>query len=122
VTAGTRLATLDPQPFQEALAAAEASVMLAQAELAKLRSGLRPQEITQAREAMNQALAVVREAQRSFERQSSLLASGASSPRAVDAARAERRHLPPRRPRGPEMPGDAPVALAQGPTARARRP
>ncbi|ODU11319.1 MAG: hypothetical protein ABS84_00205 [Rubrivivax sp. SCN 71-131] len=80
MTAGTRLATLDPQPFQEALAAAEASVMLAQAELAKLRSGLRPQEITQAREAMNQALAVVREAQRSFERQSSLLASGGEQP------------------------------------------
>jgi HlyD family secretion protein len=90
VTKGTRMATLDARPYQEALAAAEASVRVAQAELNKLRRGLRPQEITQAQEAVNQALAGADNAERNFRRQSDLLASGASSQRTVDAARAAR--------------------------------
>jgi len=90
VTAGTRMATLDAQPYREALAAAEAAVRVAKAELDKLHRGLRPQEITQAREALNQALAVAKDAERNFLRQSELLASGASSQRTVDAARAAR--------------------------------
>ena len=88
VAAGTRLALLDPQPFQEALAAAEASVRVAQADLDKLRRGLRPQEVAQAREALRQAQATARDAERNFRRQSGLLESGASSQRLVDAARA----------------------------------
>ena len=82
VSAGARLAALDAQPYREALAAAQAQVQVAQAELAKLRRGLRPQEITQAREALRQAQALATE--------SSLLASGASSQRTVDAARTAR--------------------------------
>ncbi len=87
---GARMATLDPQPFEEALTAAEATVQLAQAELNKLRRGLRPQEITQAQAALNQASAVATDAERNYRRQSGLLASGASSQRTVDAARAAR--------------------------------
>ncbi len=90
VSAGARLAALDAQPYRDALAAAQAQVQVAQAELAKLRRGLRPQEITQAREALRQAQALAIEAERNFQRQSSLLASGASSQRTVDAARAAR--------------------------------
>lgn len=90
VTAGTRMAALDAQPYQEALAVAEATVQVAQAELNKLRRGLRPQEIAQTREALNQALAVANDAERNFRRQSELLASGASSQRTVDAARVAR--------------------------------
>jgi HlyD family secretion protein len=90
VRAGARLATLDPQPYREALAAAQAQVQVAQAELAKLRRGLRPQEITQAREALRQAQALANETQRNFRRQRELLSSGASSQRTVDAARAAR--------------------------------
>lgn len=90
VTAGTRMAALDAEPYREALAAAEASVRVAKAELDKLQQGLRPQEITQAREALNQALAVANDAERNYRRQSDLLASGASSQRTVDAARAAR--------------------------------
>ena len=60
------------------------------AELAKLRRGLRPQEIIQAREALRQAQAQALDAERNFQRQSSLLASGASSQRTVDAARTAR--------------------------------
>jgi len=88
VTAGARMATLDAQPYLEALAAADAAMRVAQAELAKLRRGLRPQEVAQAREAVNKALAVAGDTERNFRRQSWLLASGASSQRTVDAARA----------------------------------
>ena len=90
VGAGARLAALDAQPYRDALAAAQAQVQVAQAELAKLRHGLRPQEITQAREALRQAQALAGEAGRNFQRQSGLLASGASSQRTVDAARTAR--------------------------------
>ncbi len=90
VTTGARMAALDAKPYREALAAAEASVQVAQAELARLRRGSRPQEIAQAREALEQARAAATEAERNFERQSGLLASGASSQRIVDAARAAR--------------------------------
>jgi HlyD family secretion protein len=88
VSAGTRLAALDARPYRDALAATQAQVHVAQAELTKLRRGLRPQEITQAREALRQAQALATEAERNFQRQSGLLASGATSQRTVDAARA----------------------------------
>lgn len=88
VAAGARMAVLDAQPYQEALAAADAAVKIAQAELDKLKRGLRPQEIAQAREALNQTQAVAIDAERNYRRQGELLATGASSQRTVDAARA----------------------------------
>ena len=90
VSAGTRLAALDAQPYREALAAAEATAQVAQTELAKLRRGLRPQEITQARQALKQAQAAAVDTERNYQRQSGLLASGASSQRTVDVARTAR--------------------------------
>lgn len=90
VSAGTLLATLDAQPFQDALAVAQAGVALAQAEADKLHKGLRPQEIVQARAALNQALASQNEAERQLRRQSDLLPAGASTQQVVDAARAAR--------------------------------
>lgn len=90
VRAGERMAALDAQPYREALVAAQAQVQVAQAELAKLQRGLRPQEIIQAREALTQTRALATETERNFQRQSSLLASGASSQRTVDAARTAR--------------------------------
>lgn len=90
VAAGMHLASLDPEPYQEALAAAEASVRVAQAELSKLRRGLRPQEIAQAQEALHEAQAVARDAERNHRRQNSLYASGVSSERMLDAALAAR--------------------------------
>ena len=88
VTAGEVMARLDAVPYRERLAAAEAEHGAARAELDKLRSGNRPQEIAQARESVSQAQAAFTEAQRDFQRQSSLFESGASSQRTVDAARA----------------------------------
>ena len=89
VTAGMRMAELDAQPYREALAAAAANVQVARADLAKLRQ-VRPQEIAKAREAVNQAQAVVTDAERNYRRQRDLLATGSSSQRIVDAARATR--------------------------------
>ncbi|MFO7527278.1 MAG: secretion protein HlyD [Marinobacter sp.] len=90
VTAGTPLATLDAIPYKNSLAAAEADVLMARAELAKLRQGLRPQEIVQAREALEQAQSVAAEAERNYRRQSKLLQSGSSSQQTVDTALALR--------------------------------
>ncbi len=87
VTAGTVMAQLDAGPYRESLAAAEAELRAANAELDKLRGGNRPQEITQAQEHVSQAEAAFSEAERNFKRQNTLLESGASSQRTVDAAR-----------------------------------
>lgn len=90
VTAGERLALLDPKPYEDALAAAKAAVRVAEAEVGKLHGGLRPQEVTQAREALNRARAVAADAGRNYERQVGLLPSGAISQSTVDGARAAR--------------------------------
>src|SRR3546814_480327 len=86
VSPGARMALLDSQPYRDALTVTEASVQVAQAELNKLRRGLRPQEVAQSQAAVNQALAATRDTERNYRRQSGLLASGASSQRTVDAA------------------------------------
>lgn len=90
VTAGQRLAQIDPQPYADALAAAEANVMQAQANVDKLESGARPQEVLQARAGMREAEAAFKDAERNFERQAGLVESGASSQRLLDAAAAQR--------------------------------
>ena len=90
VTVGTVMAQLDAMPYREKVAAAEAELHSAEAELDKLRSGNRPQEIAQVRERVSQAQAASREAERNFKRQNTLLESGSSSQRTVDVARAAR--------------------------------
>jgi HlyD family secretion protein len=55
VTAGTVLARLDTAELEDAVAAAEAGLEAAQADLARLKAGARPGEITQAEEAVNSA-------------------------------------------------------------------
>lgn len=88
--AGAVMATLDPKPYKDSLAAAQAAVWLAEAELQKMQQGLRPQEIEQARAAVNQTMAVATEAEGNYRRQTKLLSTGASSQRTVDTARAAR--------------------------------
>lgn len=88
VQAGDKMATLDAQPYQEALRVAEATVALAEAELAKMKRGLRPQEISQAEQNVNQALAIERDTESNYRRQHDLYETGLSSQRALDAARA----------------------------------
>jgi len=90
VEAGETVAAIDPVPYQQALAVAAARVGQAQANLDRLESGSRPQEIARARAAVSEAQAAYDNARREFERQNGLLESGASSQRTVDAARSRR--------------------------------
>jgi HlyD family secretion protein len=90
VEAGQRVAQIDPEPYREALAVAEARVEQAHANLEKLKSGTRPQEVQRAHAAVREAQALADNAERDFDRQSGLFAAGAASEKAVDAARARR--------------------------------
>jgi HlyD family secretion protein len=90
VEAGDVVAEMDPVPYEDALAVADARVGQAQANLDRLESGSRPQEIARARASVNEAQTAHANAEREFERQSGLLVSGASSERVVDAARSRR--------------------------------
>ncbi len=90
VEAGDVVAEVDPVPYRDALAVADARVGQAQANLDRLESGSRPQEIARARASVNEAEAAYTNAERELERQSGLLESGASSERVVDAARSRR--------------------------------
>ena len=88
VEAGALLAELDDQPFRDSLLAAEAEVQRAQAELAKLEHGNRPQEIQRAAAALHQAEAVAAKAAADLTRQEGLAATGAASQKVLEAARA----------------------------------
>ncbi|HSN72769.1 MAG TPA: secretion protein HlyD [Steroidobacteraceae bacterium] len=90
VVAGETLARLDPQPYEEAVAAAEARVQQATAALRKLETGSRPEEIEQARARVAEARAAFENAEREAQRQQGLVESGASSEKAYEAARARR--------------------------------
>jgi HlyD family secretion protein len=90
VNAGDIIAELDPAPYRQAVAVAEAHVAQAAANLDKLQAGSRPQEVALARAAVDQARAAFTNAEREYRRQSGLLESGASSEKVRDAARAQR--------------------------------
>lgn len=90
VRAGDVLAEIDAQPVRDAVAIAEAEVRRVRAELDKLYSGSRPQEIGQAEAAVQQAEASARNAEREYQRKSVLLASRTVSQSTVDTARAMR--------------------------------
>src|SRR3546814_18605319 len=81
---------LEAQPYEDALAAAEAAGRVAQAEVDKLHGGLRPQEVAQTREALNRARAAATEAGRHDERQAGLMPAREISRSPLDAARATR--------------------------------
>lgn len=86
VAAGDPVATLDREPFVEAMATAEARVELARVRLERLERGSRPQEIEQARASVTEAEARVESARRELDRKRGLVVSGASSQREVESA------------------------------------
>lgn len=90
VKQGERVAEIDDVPYREALAVAAARVEQAHANLAKLKAGSRPQEVERARAAVGAAQAAYDNAERNFTRQQGLSASGASSEKVLEAARARR--------------------------------
>ncbi len=90
VTKGQRLATLDSEPYRQAVALAEARVQLAQANMAKYEKGSRPQEVQQAQARVEEAEAAYRNAQRELDRQLDMIKTGSTSETARDAAQARR--------------------------------
>ncbi len=88
VAAGTILARLDAQPFQDALAQAQAETDVKSAELSKLQAGLRPAEIDKAKARLAELEATLRVARQTRTRQASLLKSGAVSKQSFDEATA----------------------------------
>ena len=90
VAAGELLAELDAQPLREALAVAEAGVLQAQAQLDRLNSGSRPQEVQQAQARVAEAEAASENAELELARQQGLFDDGLNSRHALDAALARR--------------------------------
>jgi len=90
ITADQVVAELDAKPYEDTLAAADARVEQARANVAKLEAGSRPQEVQRARSVVRETEAAASNAASDFARQEELVASGASSEKARDAARARR--------------------------------
>lgn len=87
VDQGEALATLDPEPLREEVAAAEADVAQARAELSRLEAGARPQEVEQAAAAVSERRATLENARKTLARRQMLAESGAVSTQDLDAAR-----------------------------------
>lgn len=79
VERGALLATIDTASIEARTGEADAAVAQARAQLAKLRSGNRPQDIAQARARVAAAEAAARNAQADFDRRRSLVEPGAIS-------------------------------------------
>lgn len=90
VEPGAVMARLDGEPYREELAAAEARVASASANLRRLRTGSRPQEIERARAAVREAQAALENARRNLARQRELASRDATSERRLDEALARR--------------------------------
>jgi HlyD family secretion protein len=90
VKKGDLLATIDVDTFSQALSNIDAEIAVANAELAKLNSGTRAEEIALAQANVRQAEAIYRNADDDYRRQMSLLPSGAVSEKLVHGARASR--------------------------------
>jgi HlyD family secretion protein len=86
VTAGQILARLDAAELEARLEGARAQVAVAVAQLSELRSGPRPEEISQARSARNAASTRLADARRELERARTLYEGGAISREAFDRA------------------------------------
>lgn len=90
VKEGDVLATLDPEPLQNALHGVEATVAALAARHAMLHRGYRSEEVEQAKARLMAAQAVLADSERDFARQVTLLPEGVTTQRALDAARSAR--------------------------------
>ncbi len=89
VKAGDLLAGLDTQPLRDQLAADEAQVASASAQLEKLRNGNRPQDIAQAEAQLAQQRATLIKAKADYDRRSMLVSTGAVSRADFDTAKSQ---------------------------------
>lgn len=91
VTAGQVLGRIDKGQIADAVRLAEARLEAQKAQVAKLESGSRPEEIAQAKAEVDQAEAAAVNARATFERVESLARSGDASQQALDNARSSLR-------------------------------
>ena len=90
VKAGDLIARLDPQPYKDAVAAADAQVQSLRATLQKLEAGPREAEIAQAKASLAESLADQQNAELAYERTERLRPNGAVSQASLDLATAAR--------------------------------
>jgi HlyD family secretion protein len=90
VTTGQVMAALDNKPLRDGMALAQARVAEAEARVAMLRTGSRPQEIQQAQARVAEASAALTNARQEFKRQKELVDSGLSSQQLLDSAKSMR--------------------------------
>ncbi len=89
VPTGALLARLDSRPLADALAAAEAQLGVARAELDKRRNGNRQQDVAQARSILAERQTALAKVHTDLDRREQLIASGAVSQALLDATRAD---------------------------------
>ncbi|MFO7898229.1 MAG: efflux RND transporter periplasmic adaptor subunit, partial [Planctomycetota bacterium] len=87
VIPGERLVEIDREVHRAELQAAEAILAVAQAKLADLKAGARPEEVQKAEANVRRWQATLAEARRSHERQEQLIADDFTSQQSVDQAR-----------------------------------
>jgi HlyD family secretion protein len=90
VHAGDLIASLDPEPLQDAVANAEAAVATAGAHAAMLHQGYRSEDVEQARARLEAARAALKEAEEQLVRQQAMVPSGAAPQRTLDSALSQR--------------------------------
>jgi HlyD family secretion protein len=86
VAPGETIARLDPAPYQQEVAQAQAAHAAAEADLLRLTTGYRPEEIAQARAQVNQITATLENSRLNAERARQLLAQNAASQQTYDDA------------------------------------
>ena len=90
VHAGDLIATLDPEPLQNAVANAEGLVASTGARAAMLHRGYRSEDVEQAKARLEAAQAALTEAQQQLVRQQAMAPSGAAPQRSLDNAQSQR--------------------------------
>ena len=90
VHAGDLVATLDPEPLQNAVAHAEAVVATTGAHAAMLHRGYRAEDVEQARARLESAQAALKDAELQLVRQQAMVPSGAAPQRTLDTAQSQR--------------------------------
>ena len=90
VHAGDLIATLDPEPLQNAVANAEAAVAAIGAHAAMLHQGYRSEDVAQAKARLDLAQAALKDADQQLVRQQAMAPSGAAPQRTLDNAQSQR--------------------------------
>ncbi|MFP3928376.1 MAG: efflux RND transporter periplasmic adaptor subunit [Desulfobacteraceae bacterium] len=87
VTAGEKLVEIDREVYRAEVQTARAALAVAEAKLADLKAGPRPEEINQAAANVNRWRATLEEARKAYQRHAELIKRGSTSQQSLDQAR-----------------------------------